>query len=452
MFLSTVAQERNLRALARGSNAIQLAVLVLFFLFCTSSASCGAQQQRSLCRDGFGIFSSKFQTGVTVTVGASKNGAFASHACEASLRWRKSAMHVVEGAYLVDIDVLGADLGLGFPVVAFQIKNAEHDRLMTYQIYSLQEPPRLLRTLTGGDSYDAQDMNLEDRSEIWTDDAGAVDNFENLPLSSFNFLPTVVLAFEKRKLTDISSEFQPYYDRQIAQVKSQLDARTLTEFKNTDGELSSVPPQLLAELHEILRTKIAVLEIVWAYLYSGREQQAWNALAEMWPPADISRIRDAIQNARAQGILHEVDEVSKPDVTVRWKRHAMVYAAPAEPDKNLDAFGNSISRALQKGMITNGGEDAEGAGSPAGSRPIAIYLDVQVRDQSQLEVPHSEIPLNLVIDAAGKVQSAKLVNNADRGPIGDNVIGSSASWNFIPAFSAGRPVACRIQMSVSPEQ
>ena len=323
---------------------------------------------------------------------------------------------------------------------------------MTYQIYSLQEPPRLLRTLTGGDFFDAQDMNLEGRNEIWTDDAGAVDDFEDLPLSSFDFLPTVVLAFEKRKLTDVSSEFQPYYDRQIAQVKSQLDARSLTEFKNTDGERSSIPPQLLAELHEILRTKIAVLEIVWAYLYSGREQQAWNALAKMWPPADITRIRDAIENARTHGILREVDEVSNPDLTVRWKRHAMIFTAPDEPNKNLDAFGNTISSAIQKAVITNADEVAEDPGSRAGSRPEAIYLDVQVRDKSQLEVPHSEILLNLVIDAAGKVQSANLVNKADRGPIGDNVISSSASWNFIPAFSAGRPVACRIQMGVSPEQ
>jgi hypothetical protein len=130
MLLSSVRRLRTLKALARGINDIEIAILLLFFLFCTSSASCRAQPQRSLCSDGFGTFSSKFQTGVTVTVGASKNGGFASHACDASLGWRKSVMHVVVGAYLVDIDVLGADLGLGAPVVAFRVNDAESDKLM----------------------------------------------------------------------------------------------------------------------------------------------------------------------------------------------------------------------------------------------------------------------------------------------------------------------------------
>jgi hypothetical protein len=36
-------------------------------------------------------------------------------------------------------------------------------------------------------------------------------------------------------------------------------------------------------MHRRRVTKIKVLEIVWAYMDSGREVQAWEALAEMWP-------------------------------------------------------------------------------------------------------------------------------------------------------------------------
>ena len=51
----------------------------------------------------------------------------------------------------VDINVLGVDFGLGRPVVAFQVKKSAADWDMTYQIYSLQKPPKLLRTIAGGD-------------------------------------------------------------------------------------------------------------------------------------------------------------------------------------------------------------------------------------------------------------------------------------------------------------
>jgi len=180
---------------------------------------------------------------------------------------------------------MGADLGWGVPVVAFQIQNSDLDRLAAYEVFSLAKPPHLLRTITGGDAYDAKDINLRGHNEIWTDDARAVDGFED------------------RRLIDVSPEFQTYFDRQIAQVKSQLSPETLEAFRKSDGKLSSTSASSLEDLHALLRTKIQVLEIVWSYLESGREQQAWSELAAMWPPTDLGRIRGAIQDARARGIL-----------------------------------------------------------------------------------------------------------------------------------------------------
>ncbi len=52
--------------------------------------------------------------------------------------------------------------------------------------------------------------------------------------------------------------------------------------------------------------KSAVLTIVLAYLYSGREAEAWNALEAMWPPTDRKRIQDAIVKARATGLLSQL--------------------------------------------------------------------------------------------------------------------------------------------------
>jgi hypothetical protein len=46
--------------------------------------------------------------------------------------------------------------------------------------------------------------------------------------------------------------------------------------------------------------------VVLNYLYSGREDQAWQALDEMWPPADESRVRSLILERRKRGLLAQI--------------------------------------------------------------------------------------------------------------------------------------------------
>lgn len=394
---------------------------LLVVLLCAAITPARCQAQHTLCDDGFGNFSSDFQR-VTVAVGALRSSGFANRACDATLRWGKNTLYAARGVPQVDIDAMGADLGLGTPVVAFEVKQSALTRLMTYEIYSLKTPPRLLKTITGGDGYDAQDYSLDGRVAVWTDDAAAVDDFEDLPLSSFDFPPTVVLRFEKGRLIDVSSEYQGYYDRQIAEVEARLSAPELNEFKTSDGKLSSTMMDL-DNLHTLLRTKIKVLEIVWAYLYSGRDQQAWSELAKMWPHADLERIRGAIQKAYAGGILRQVDEVEKPGPHPRKRRRALVFD------------------------LTTGSHDGSAA-----VKPIPIYLDVTFPNGETPTLSQSRIYLDLVIDEAGKVRSAKLANKSDAGPVGDALIRASANWIFIPGFWAGHTVACRELLGVSPYQ
>jgi hypothetical protein len=54
--------------------------------------------------------------------------------------------------------------------------------------------------------------------------------------------------------------------------------------------------------------------------------------------------------------------------------------------------------------------------------------------------------LDLVIDAAGKVQSAKLVGGGTDGEL----LEAARGWKFIPAYKGGHPVACRNRMNISP--
>jgi hypothetical protein len=443
------------RNMAARGRVIEARIFLLFVLLCTAFAPCHGQQQHFLCGDGFGFFSSEFHSGVTVAVSAQKSEGFASHACDATLRWGKDVLPVIRGAWKVDVDVMGADLGLGTPVVAFQYQKSELNRAVTYKIYSLRKPPRLLGTIIGGDYYRAQDLDLDGHIAIWTNDAVAFDDFESLPLSSFDFLPTVALRYKKGRLIDVSSEYQPYYDHQINLIMAELKPEALSQFRSSDGKLTSISSETIQNLHTLLRTKIKVLEIVCSYLYSGRQQEAWNALAAMWPPADLDRIRSAIQDAQARGILRQVAEVvEKLPPETRRRHHAMIYNMAVEWRSDTNA--SMVTGQLPAGISApDGMSEGGGQGQNAFSQeilPKPIYLGIPPPQNQALALPQSKIYLDLVIDAAGKVHSARLANKADSGPVTDSLIQASKDWKFIPGFRAGRAVACRIHFGVSPYQ
>ena len=378
-----------------------------------------AQARPSLCTDGFGAFQARFLTGVKVTVGAAMKEGFATRACSATLEWGKDSLLVVPEAAVVDIDALGVDLGLNLPVVALQVKNSDADWFVTYKIYSLEKPPRLLRTVTGGSSFSAADTDLDGRIEIWTDDARAVNEMDRLSFGELDYPPTAVLRFEKHKLIDVSAEFQSYFDRQIAQLNAELDSRDLSDFKNSDGKLLPTPSLSVEGMHQRRLTKIKVLEIVWAYLYSGREQQAWEALAKTWPPTDLDRIRSVILSARTAGIRSQLDSVdTKPRLHV--KRPAYIYETGGENDERS--------------------HDPTSANFRADVKPQAILLRRLGVDETPL--PQSEEMVDIVVDGAGKVRSAKAVGGKDL-----NLENDCAGWKFIPAFKDGRPVASRMRLS-----
>jgi hypothetical protein len=394
------------------------------------------EAQDVVCSGGFGSFKSMFATGVTVSVDARRNTEFAGRVCEAKLNWGKKDLLVEPKAWQLDVDAMGIDLGLGAPVVAFQIRKSDIDQLAKYEIYTLKEPPRLLRTITGGSSYSATDTDLDGRIEIWTNDAEAVNGFENIPLNALDFAPPVVLRFEQKQLIDVSSEFRPDFDRRIATLRAQLNDQQLSEFKHSDGALSTRSSLPLDQAHALSATKIKVLEMVWCYLYSDREPQAWKTLAEMWPESDFDRMRNAILNVRAKGIRRQVNGVSHELSAGKFKKkHAMIYdrISDADPDK-----GNELSWAYARGMSGPGKANHT---FEADTYPIPILLRRPPPLDALRTALNTEVTVNLVIDAAGKVRSAKAEG-----------IDATAGWKFVPAFKSGRPVASRLQIGVTPLQ
>jgi hypothetical protein len=328
------------------------------------------------------------------------------------------------------------DLGFRAPVVALQIKQTDVDPLMRYEIYSLAKPPRKLRTITGGDFFRAGDTNLDGQVEIWTHDASAANGFEGIPLSGFDFPPAIALRFEHQRLIDVSSEFSSHFDSQIATVRAQLDPNDLNRFKNSDGKLSSVSRLSWNELHGLMSTRIKVLEIVWSYLYSGREQEAWHALADMWPASDFDRIRTSILDARARGIRREVDGVSSGSTPARRKKRVMIYAGVTE-----------IVR-VNTLVVDDQGVPDKMKIFEADTQPRPIFLR---RPPPPDDVPaaslNKEVVVDMVIDSAGKVWSIKTVGEPDK-----DLIDASAEWKFVPALKDGHPVASYLRLGVRPFQ
>ena len=382
-----------------------------------------AQARESLCIHGFGAFQTSFFTGVKVTVGAAKKEGFATRACSATLEWGKDSLAVVPAAAAVDLDALGVDLGLDSPIVALQVKNSDTDWFVTYKIYSLTKPPRLLRTITGGSSFSAADTDLDGRIEIWTNDASAVNGMDGLSVGELDFPPTAVLRFEKHKLMDVSAEFQSHFDHQIAHLHAELDSNQLGAFKNSDGKFSPTPSLSVEQVQQRWLTKIKVLEIVWAYLYSGREEQGWQALAEMWPPSDLDRIRSLILNARTAGLRSQVDGVeAKPRFHV--KRFANIYETTGESKERPQGPSEPASPNFR----------ADVKPEPILIRRLGV---------GQIPLPQSEEMVDIVVDGAGKIRSAKAVGSKDL-----DLLNDCAGWKFIPAFKDGRPVASRTRLAL----
>ena len=403
--------------------AIAFATLLLL---CSIRTLAQDYDHQILCMDGDGGFQAESASGITVKVSATKSGGMSTRACEATLMWNKQALPVATNATQIDLDGFGIDLGLGAPVAAFQIKNSANQCCMEYQIYSLQKPPRLLRTITGGDFFSAADVDLDGRIAIWTTDAAALNDFERLDLSELDSAPTIALRFEHGNLLDASAEFTEHFDHQITWLRKQLTPDDLRDFKNSDGKLLPTSPSFAERTHRLRQVKIKVLEIVWNYLYSGRETQAWSSLAEMWPDSDVPRIRAALVEARAHGIIAQTTGMSAHQEKKR--KRISIFDATAPPFPGRPEITPPQPIVLRRPPPA---ETSSPGSSSAGSLPAELLLD-------------------LIIDSAGKVRSTEPAGNAKS--IDSALLRAPLGWKFIPALHSGRPVASHVRMAVSLRQ
>ena len=158
---------------------------------------------------------------------------------------------------------------------------------------SLGASPRLLKEIYNQQAA-AFVRDSSGKIEIRTSDG----QFDYLFLSHAESpLPAVYLRLVGTRLIDVGYEHIPDYDKEIAQAKGELDPEELSDFRSAPiGD-----PRYVSDSNR--RTEATILQIICAYLYSGRATKAHKALNEMWPVFDQEAAWKKILEARRRGIL-----------------------------------------------------------------------------------------------------------------------------------------------------
>jgi hypothetical protein len=183
----------------------------------------------------------------------------------------------------------GEDLfGDGNPSLVLEGYSGGAHCCYTYEIVSLGETPVILRPIQNESPFFFFRDPPSKQFRILTSD-GAFDYFDGMCHACAPF-PRVVLQVDRNGLHDVSANFVEEYDSEIALARAKIAEGDIQKFILSDFE----------------DAKKVVLEIVFSYLYSGREAEAWQTLGEMWPAADRQRVKALIVKTRANGILSKL--------------------------------------------------------------------------------------------------------------------------------------------------
>ena len=185
--------------------------------------------------------------------------------------------------------------GDGSPTLVLEAYSGGAHCCYTYEIVSLAEQPVILRPIRNESPFFFFKDPVSKQYRIMTSD-GAFDYFDGLCHACSPF-PRVVLKADHDGLHNVSPQFTEQYDTQIAAARARIGS-DISKFLQSDfNDARSV-----------------VLEIVFSYLYSGRDAEAWETLDQMWPARDRERIRKLILETRAKGLLSKLKETAPRNV------------------------------------------------------------------------------------------------------------------------------------------
>lgn len=183
--------------------------------------------------------------------------------------------------------------GDGHPSLILEGYSGGDHCCFTYEILSLGDRPIVLGPIHNESPVYFFKDPASHQYRIMTGDGG-FHSFDGRCFDCSPF-PRLVLQVDDMGIHDVSSQFAEQYDSEIALARAKIGEGEIARFQQVDFE----------------DARKIVLEIVFSYLYSGRETEAWQTLDEMWPARDRDRIRKLIVATRAKGILSTLKE-AKP--------------------------------------------------------------------------------------------------------------------------------------------
>jgi hypothetical protein len=241
-------------------------------------------------------------SGYTVRLVRSSNRGFRCQAFVAAPGGKASPSKAVAKDWALSINALsGSDInGDGKPDLIVQGYSGGAHCCYTYHIISLSEGLPTLREIRNQVPISFV-KRTEGGAEVRTGE-GVFDYFL-LPHGSA-VIPKLFLRLDGDQLVDVGGEHVGDYDTLIEKARSELTLDELDKLRKSVYSQNMFIDQLPAVKK--------VLTIVLNYLYSGREDQAWHALDEMWPRSDAERVKKLILERRSRGLLH--GQSNKPEL------------------------------------------------------------------------------------------------------------------------------------------
>jgi hypothetical protein len=163
-------------------------------------------------------------------------------------------------------------------------------------VVSLGEHAHLLKTIENHYGFWLQD-DCGGEIRIRTLDGAFQGNSDLIDVYHYDlFTPPVVFEMEGEKLIDATPACRPYFDRQIESLRSRLTTEDVSGFRTNQ----------IADAFHRGEVKGRILNVIFCYLYTGREAQAQEILRQMWPSNDADRLWQSILKLRTAGVLSQV--------------------------------------------------------------------------------------------------------------------------------------------------
>lgn len=244
--------------------------------------------------------------------------------CRAVLTTRFGRHIPIAYEWALSVDpISGADLnGDGKPEIVLSGYSGGLHCCYVYEIVSLEHTPKVIHVFS---SPSPIAFEKQPDGTVLIRAADGVFNYFLVPPQAA-VIPQLIFRLDGNNLVDVSAKYPEIYDKEIAQARAQLTPEEAEKFKKSNFHATLYSDQVPA-IHK-------VLTIVLDYIYSGREDQAWQALEQYWPENDLSRVRSLIMERRRRGMLANLACDCHPAVIARPPRHPK--RKPNPPDEISD--------------------------------------------------------------------------------------------------------------------